>query len=1339
ASPVNVPGVIAGGDTGSAVFDLNAFARVGTAGFKSTILQATGVNSAQPVTDILDPGQNDSTFAVFESAALVVIDTVITSVTEINAGDRHSVWSISAILRNIGSADLELFDVSAGNVVFTVGSQVDSEYKISPPTEFEHSGNFILTGGTTDTLRYIVTRNGEIAGQATITLTIKGHDRNIGESSSITRSGTTHVSVNTEALAQIVRTTISGGATDNNGNGMINRGSNFQVNVLVRAGELLGVDSVKVELTSDGNSMTKADTVTILHIDKDSRESAVFNIEADETWPGAQGEKREKYFAKILSAISASSLLPAQIRHPERAEDSLAVLRIQNPADLELDLLTAQAADTVLTRNQVFTVIARISNLGTAWVDSGKIKLILPDGYQFISGESSEKPFAILDDSSSVKVEFSLQAPSGITGLVTIQGQISQIPKDLNAHASATITQGNAQLAVKTVASNLQILSFAISDPLGARDSTLSTGQPFVLKAVIQASKNLRNRSASLKMPPNLGSGKEYTTSEPLEKDIVNNPDTLSWYINAPAKEILFTHAFSLTVQAEEIDGTPKIVHKTFTVNKVENHATLSLQDLTVSSPASVMQGDEAYLSINQTFTLKARVRKSGADVTGTGKVVLDFLGSNFKLIDGSTLEQNYTVDTDITWRIQAPSEIITSHVIQVKLLDSELPEDVNSNRPADVTDDAKELTFHVQNTGLVRIDSVWISDPPGARDQKLSTDQQFRFSAKFSSERTSDIRARIHFSSESFNVVNRDIGNLPNDNVNTRVDWSVTSPSDAGLLADSIWIEILANDKYSGTPFSVYSDTIQVWTEDKTVFSIEPEISFPAGLNANRQVSTDQTFYLSAKIEKQGAAFVKEDSFVVELVRVPENYWMPSESKRTLAVKGDSVLAGIYPTWKFKAPSTRPSGLSEFLFSLKEVPRDSNSMKEAAIKDKEVSLSLQTVNKTQLALLASLNDESRIDSGSVRIGSHFQVTTSLENFGDAAFVGNYQVEMKLPESGLYTTADTLIKSGDSKNLSWTITAPKKVISTPDTIVLELTRPPQDEYSKIRAAVVDSIAMIRVTTEAGVLITKPYTVQTKSAVLKGGSDVPVLGLEMRNKDLATSTRSILEGIKLTMRDQKRKPISPASVITRIAAVRRSDHSYVFAEKSVFSGSQIMLNFAPPDTIKGAKPDSIDIVVDIASGAKDINFQVAIDSASAFKAYDISGDSLVIADSTQRPATFLGIVSRFSVIVENDLKKTFYNYPNPFGRSDRPETKFIYILKKPSDVTIKIFTLTGDLVRTIKYNKSQHPAQTSEGLHQGEITWNGTNGLGLKVMNGVYLAYIITDYGEMAMTKIAVVK
>ena len=32
-----------------------------------------------------------------------------------------------------------------------------------------------------------------------------------------------------------------------------------------------------------------------------------------------------------------------------------------------------------------------------------------------------------------------------------------------------------------------------------------------------------------------------------------------------------------------------------------------------------------------------------------------------------------------------------------------------------------------------------------------------------------------------------------------------------------------------------------------------------------------------------------------------------------------------------------------------------------------------------------------------------------------------------------------------------------------------------------------------------------------------------------------------------------------------------------------------------------------------------------------------------------------------------------------------------------------------------------------------------NGKGKKVMNGVYLAYLLTDYGEHALTKIAVVK
>jgi hypothetical protein len=150
--------------------------------------------------------------------------------------------------------------------------------------------------------------------------------------------------------------------------------------------------------------------------------------------------------------------------------------------------------------------------------------------------------------------------------------------------------------------------------------------------------------------------------------------------------------------------------------------------------------------------------------------------------------------------------------------------------------------------------------------------------------------------------------------------------------------------------------------------------------------------------------------------------------------------------------------------------------------------------------------------------------------------------------------------------------------------------------------------------------------------------------------------------------------------------------------------------------------------------------VSIDSASAIIARDaIYRNQLSIADSTLKRITYLGFTSGTLVVVDGDMRESFCNYPNPFGISSRPITKFVYYLEQASDLQLKIFTLTGDLVNAWEFTKDAHPKQTSAGVHQDDITWNGRNGNGEMVMNGIYLAYLKTEDGNVAVTKIAVIK
>ena len=71
-----------------------------------------------------------------------------------------------------------------------------------------------------------------------------------------------------------------------------------------------------------------------------------------------------------------------------------------------------------------------------------------------------------------------------------------------------------------------------------------------------------------------------------------------------------------------------------------------------------------------------------------------------------------------------------------------------------------------------------------------------------------------------------------------------------------------------------------------------------------------------------------------------------------------------------------------------------------------------------------------------------------------------------------------------------------------------------------------------------------------------------------------------------------------------------------------------------------------------------------------------------------------------------------NYPNPFN----PETWIPYQLKEASDVTIDIYNMAGQLVRTIRLGHK------SAGLHvtkEQAVHWAGRNNAGDRVASGIY--------------------
>jgi len=83
-----------------------------------------------------------------------------------------------------------------------------------------------------------------------------------------------------------------------------------------------------------------------------------------------------------------------------------------------------------------------------------------------------------------------------------------------------------------------------------------------------------------------------------------------------------------------------------------------------------------------------------------------------------------------------------------------------------------------------------------------------------------------------------------------------------------------------------------------------------------------------------------------------------------------------------------------------------------------------------------------------------------------------------------------------------------------------------------------------------------------------------------------------------------------------------------------------------------------------------------------------------------------------------------NYPNPFN-PDKEKTKIVYTLTSPSDVEIKIYTITGRLVRRFKFLQGTEGARSQPSGYTNEILWDGKNDNGMVVASGVYILEMST--------------
>ena len=124
----------------------------------------------------------------------------------------------------------------------------------------------------------------------------------------------------------------------------------------------------------------------------------------------------------------------------------------------------------------------------------------------------------------------------------------------------------------------------------------------------------------------------------------------------------------------------------------------------------------------------------------------------------------------------------------------------------------------------------------------------------------------------------------------------------------------------------------------------------------------------------------------------------------------------------------------------------------------------------------------------------------------------------------------------------------------------------------------------------------------------------------------------------------------------------------------------------------------------------------------------TGEDTIRVISPGKGKTKAGSSEETNLETESSPEATelYQNYPNPFN----PKTTIEYDLNKDSQVTLKIFSLSGQLIKLL-VNENQSPGHYT-------ITWYGDNEQGEEIASGVYFYQLLAG-DKVLMKKMVVLK
>jgi hypothetical protein len=259
--------------------------------------------------------------------------------------------------------------------------------------------------------------------------------------------------------------------------------------------------------------------------------------------------------------------------------------------------------------------------------------------------------------------------------------------------------------------------------------------------------------------------------------------------------------------------------------------------------------------------------------------------------------------------------------------------------------------------------------------------------------------------------------------------------------------------------------------------------------------------------------------------------------------------------------------------------------------------------------------------------------------------------------------------------------------------------------------------------------------ETMPPVLAGdGSTLTVARFAFRNAASPTSGDIRLDHLTLQTADADFAPFQPEEAV---ASVRARVDGELWAESGslVDTGSPVVTLVAAEElTLEPGEPIEVEIEIELRDGAPATSLRLGCESVGVGVVQPASPLlSVTVVGEAGQSFPFWTSPGNFS---PTSLSESFSNFPHPFA-AGREQTTIAFYLPQEGRVSLHLWSARGERVLSV-LEDAPYPA----GQHQDQV-WNGRNGRGDVVRNGVYLAEISVIFSdgrtERHLRKIAVVR